>query len=442
MLFYPSYEDEMESTWDILLSDWFSRPLPTTTRRRTRPSALPGKADAVFGMRRSGKTSLLLGELADRVERGLPRERALYLSLEDERLAGLEAAGLGGMLEAWWRRYPSVAGQECWLILDEVQEVPGWEKFVRRLIDRGGIRLAVTGSSAKLLSREIATSLRGRCVPLELLPFSLDEVLAHAGTAVHGPWPPPEAGRAALQQALDRYLEVGGFPEVVGLDGPSRVQMLRNYVDVVLFRDVVERHGATNIPALRRIVRRLVSAPATQLSVHRFHNDLKSAGVTVGKDTLYAYIEHVEDACLAFRVPMWTESERVRSANPPKTYVVDPGLAHAWSARPQPGHQLENVVYLELRRRGGDIAWMRTKSGFEVDFVISGHQGVSLVQACYELHEPETRARELRALSEAMAETGIREATIVTRLESEEIQLSSGVVHVVPAWAWLLNFGR
>lgn len=430
----------MDAIWDSLIADWFSRPLPITTPRRAKSRALPGKADAVYGMRRAGKTTLLLGELAGRVAGGLPRERALYLSLEDERLAGLDAAGLGGLLEAWWRRFPAAAGEECWLVLDEVQEVPGWERFVRRLIDRGGLRISVTGSSAKLLSREIATSLRGRCVPLELLPFGLDEILTHSGNPVQGPWPPGELDRATAQSALDRYLTVGGFPEVLNLERADRAQMLRSYVDVVLFRDVVERHAATNIHALRRIVHRLVSAPATQLSVHRFHNDLKSQGVAVGKDTLYAYLEHIEDACLAFRVPVWTESERVRAVNPPKTYVVDPGLAYAWSARPQPGHLLENAVYLELRRRGGDIAWMRTKGGFEVDFVVTQESGISLIQVCYELRDSETRDGELRALDEAMHETGIREATVVTRLEREEIRTSAGTVHVVPAWEWLLRF--
>jgi len=425
--------------WDLLVADWFGRPLPVVTPRRARTAAIPGKADAVFGMRRSGKTSLLFGELAARVAAGVPREQALYVSMEDERLAGLQAADLGGLLDAWWRRYPALAEQECWLVLDEIQEVPGWESFVRRLLDRGGLRIAVTGSSARLLSREIATSLRGRSLGLEVLPFGFDEVLLHGGVDLPDRWPPAEGQRAQLQHAFDSYLHTGGFPEVLGLAEPERLRVLRDYVDVVLFRDVVERHGAGNIPALRRVVRRLAGGPGTMLSVHRFYNDLRSQGLGVGKDTLYAYFEQVEEAYLGFRVPVWSDSERVRASNPQKTYAIDPALARAYSPRSESGHLLENAVYLELRRRGGEISWLRTRSGFEVDFVVVRAEQALLVQVCWDPTELDVRERELRALSEAMEETGVREATIVSRLHREEVVMSAGVVRIVPAWTWFLG---
>lgn len=429
----------MTAPWDLLVADWFGRPLPNATARRVKTPGLPGKADAVIGMRRSGKTWLLLGELAAAHAAGLPRERALYASLEDERLVGIDAADLGGLVEAWWRRFPEAASEPGWLLLDEVQNVAGWERFVRRMLDRGGLRISVTGSSARLLSREIATSLRGRSVTVEVLPFGLDEVLRHRGIAPPERWPPAERDRAVIQHAADVYLEEGGFPEVIGLPAAERNRILRDYVDVVLFRDVVERHDATNVPALRRIVRRLASAPASELSVHRFHNDLRSQGIAVGKDTLYAYFDHVEDAYLAFRVPIFTDSERVRATNPHKTYVIDPGLARAFATRHQPGPALENAVYLELRRRGGEIAWMRTRGGYEVDFVVTGDEGASLVQVCADPTAPETRERELRALAEAMEELDLREATLVTRLHAEDVEVGRGTVRMIPAWTWLLR---
>lgn len=428
----------MTAPWDVVIADWWARDLPAVTPRRVRTPGLAGKADAVIGMRRTGKTWLLLGEVAAAHAGGLPREKALYVSLEDERLAGVEAAELGGVLEAWARRFPG-APDGGWLVLDEVQNVPGWERFVRRLLDRGGLRVSVTGSSARLLSREIATSLRGRSLAVEVLPFGLDEVLRHRGVAIPARWPPGERERAVLQHATDRYLEEGGFAETLGLTALDRARVLRDYVDVVLFRDVVERHAATNVAALRRIVRRLASAPATTLSVHRFHNDLKSQGIAVSKDTLYAYFDHVEDAYLAFRVPIFTESERIRATNPHKTYTIDPGLAHTFAARPETGRLLENVVYLELRRRGGDIAWAKTRSGYEVDFVVDSGRGLALLQACADPTDHETRDREVRALTEAMEEHGVREATIVTHLHEEVLDTPAGTVAMVPAWTWLLQ---
>jgi len=289
------------------------------------------------------------------------------------------------------------------------------------------------------LSREIATSLRGRSMTTEVLPFALDEVLRHRGQTVPERWPPGEAGRAVLQAAADRYLEEGGFPEVLGLAEPERHRVLRDYVDVVLFRDVIERHGATNAHALRRIVRRLASSPASLLSVHKLHRDLRSSGVAVGKDTLYQMVEHVEDAYLAFRVPILTTSERVRASNPVKTYVIDTGLARAFAATAEPGHLLENAVYLELRRRGGDIAWMRTRSGFEVDFVVQRGARRQLVQVCADPGTDAARARELRALDEGMAELDVDEATVITRLHEERATVASGAVRFVPAWRWLVE---
>jgi predicted AAA+ superfamily ATPase len=434
-------EDRLSHPWDLLVGDWFSRTLPAPTPRRARTLGLPGKADAIVGMRRSGKTWMLLGEIAARRASGVPPERSLYLSLEDERLVNLESSELGGLLDAWWRRYPEVATGPCWLVLDEVQNVPGWERFVRRVLDRGQVQIAVTGSSARLLSREIATALRGRSLATEVLPFGFDEVLAHRGLQLPARWPPGEAERAMLQHHADRYLEEGGFPEVVDLPAVERERILHDYVDVVLFRDVVERHAATNVPALRRLVRRFASAPGTSFSVHRFYNDLRSQGIGVSKDTLHAYVDHMEDAFLVFRVPIFSDSERVRAVNPVKTYSVDTGLSRAFAARAEPGHLLENAVYLELRRRGGDIAWLRTRSGFEVDFVVQGNGTMQLFQVCADPSAPDTRERELRAVGEAMAELGLDRATVVTRLHEEEVRVGAGSVRFVPAWRWLVPGG-
>lgn len=429
--------------WDIIVADWFDRALPSATPRRVKTAHVKGKADAVIGMRRSGKTYLVLAEIAARVAAGGAREAELYVSFEDERLADVDVAALGALTEAWLRRYPSLASSgTLHLALDEVQNVAGWEKLVRRLLDRGGIHLTVTGSSARMLSREIATSLRGRSLTTEVLPFGLDERLRHEGWTVPSRWPPPERERAHLQQAALRYLVEGGFPEVVGLDEDARVRVLRDYVDVVLFRDIVERHGATNVHALRRIVRRLASSPATALSVHRLHNDLKSQGIAVGKDTLYEYLDYVEDAYLAFRVPIRTTSERVRASNPVKTYPIDPGLARAFAARPEAGHLLENAVYLELRRRGGDIAWYKTKSGFEIDFVVERDGDLTVVQACADPSAAGARDRELRALAEAMAELETEgrptESFVVTVNHDEVVKSPAGTIRFVPAWRWLI----
>ena len=425
--------------WDDLVAEWFSRSLPEITPRRVHTRNLPGKADAVIGMRRAGKSWLLLGEISAARRAGAPEGSILYVSLEDDRLTGVDVTDLAGLLEAWYRRHPEAARGPGWLILDEVQVVPGWERFVRRVLDGGITRIAVTGSSARLLSKEIATAMRGRSLPVEVLPFGFDEWLAHRGIATPARWPPGPAERAVLVHAFDRYLDVGGFPEVAGRTDGDRRAILRDYVDVVLLRDVLERHAATNLPALRRLVTRFVSTPGSSFSVHKFHNDLRSQGIAIGKDALYASVDHVEDAYLGFRVAIRSESERVRATNPVKLYPIDPGLARAFATRAEVGHLLEDAVYLELRRRGGEITWLRTRQGFEVDFAIDHADGLGLVQVCADWSDPVTRARELRALEAAMQELGVEEARVVTLVDTgEEL---GGRVRVVPAWEWVLRSG-
>lgn len=425
-----------------LVADALERAWPAATHRRIRLPALPGKADAVIGPRRAGKTWLLYAHAAA-LQAGpsaVAREQVLYLNFEDERLAGLGADELHLFIDAWHRRCPAVLEHERTLLLDEIQVVPGWERFVRRLLDEQGNRVVVTGSSARLLSREIATALRGRALTTEVLPFSFAEALTHGGIAIPARWPAPGTVAPVLRHALDRYLQTGGFPEVQSLDADLRARVLRDYVDVALLRDVIERHGVTNIPGLRSLSRRLLAAPAGKFSVHRFHNDLRSAGLPVSKDSLHDWLGYLEDACFVFFVPIYTQSEAVRRANPRKAYPVDPALTPGSG---DVGHRLETVVYLELRRRGFEIAWLSNADGTDVDFIATDRDANStLVQVSADIRDPATRAREVGALATAMRERNLHEGMILTLGGAETLQVPEGKIHVRQAWEWLASGGE
>ena len=472
------------------VADFQARPLPGITPRTVSLPLLRGKVDALVGMRRVGKTWRVYQQLAELLDDGVPKERMLYVNLEDERLVGVRAEDLGGLLDAWYARHPSALEGERWLCLDEVQNVPGWERFVRRVLDQGDVRLLVTGSSSRMLSEEIATSLRGRALSTEILPYSFAEALVHAGQAPPTAWPLATAERARVAHAFEVYFESGGFPEVQGFpftparSGPARPpsaplpsrivarqgprypgrkrldldtedltarrfdaalrrRVLQEYIDVALLRDVVERHEVTQVRALRWLVRRLLAHPAGRFTANRLHRDLKSQGVKIGKDAVHQLVEHVEDAHLLYTVPIWAASFGKRRANPRKAYPVDPALARTVAfAKPEDvGHRLETLVYLHLRRRGhAEVGYLETASGYEVDFCSRGADGtLALTQVCAELGAENTRKRELRAVGEAMAEMGVSEATLVTVREEEEVRLASGLVRVVPAWRWLLD---
>jgi len=385
-----------------------SATLPTLTRRDTWLPAVKGKATAVVGMRRAGKTSLLWQLLADRVAAGIGRDGLLYFSFEDERLAGMTVQDLDLLVEEFYRLNPAWRdARKASFFLDEIQLVPGWEMFARRLLDSENIELFLSGSSARLLSREVATSMRGRAMEAVVTPFGLREMLRHLGREpVTSTDRLTKAQRSQLESDLWVYLAHGGFPEAQGLDERNRSELLRTYVDVVLLRDVVERHNLSQPQVLRWMVQQLLGNAAGSFSINKFHADLKSRGVAVAKDTLHQLLAHLEDAFLLTSVALATDSERRRQVNPRKVYPVDMALSALFdrSGKANIGHALETAVLHELKRRNAEVAYVRTPGGFELDFYARTAPGDELlIQVCATLDDPATLAREVRALQDAAA---------------------------------------
>lgn len=392
------------------LSEALTSPLPQATDRRvTGRVCFPGKASAVVGMRRAGKTTFLHQIRRERLDRGVPRERLPYINLEDERLAGFSVKDFSVLLEEYYRRFPALRGRETvtWCF-DEIQVVPGWERFVRRLLDTEKVEVFVSGSSAALLSREIATSMRGRAWEVALFPFSFEEYLRHHGHAPRARLDllaPRE--RTQLQAALRQYLLDGGFPEAQGLEAADRLRLLSDYVDVAILRDVVERHAVANVASLRWLVRHLLGNPGGLFSVEKFYRSLKGQGLTVARDTLHQLLGHLEDCFLVRLTWMEATSERQRMVHPRKVHPVDPGLIPLFdrSGKANLGHALESAVRVELERRRADVRYVRTREGFEVDFLARWAEGDrSLIQVAADLTETATREREVRALLAAARE--------------------------------------
>jgi predicted AAA+ superfamily ATPase len=427
------------------LAESATRPLPSLTERSIRqPWGLEGKATAVIGMRRAGKTCFLHQLRQQRLQRGTPRAHLPYIDFEDDRLAGLEVRHLSGLVEAFYRTAPELRGGTTPVLwcLDEVQVVPGWERLVRRLLDTECVEVAVSGSSAALLSREIATELRGRSWPVVVYPFSFGEALRHAGhVGFGGAKGLTGRARSAQEKALAAYLEVGGFPEAQGLAREVRHRLLRDYVDVAVLRDVVERHGVTNVTALQWLIRHLLGNAAGRFSVEKFHAWLRSQGVAASRDTLHELLACLEDCFLVRTVWMEAASARQRMVNPRKVYPVDPGLIPLFdrTGRANLGHALETVVLLELERRGAEVTYVKTPGGHEVDFLARYPDGrVELVQVCADASEPAVAARELRALAEARSILGKARALLLTATQAGLPAVLPPRVTAMPASLWLL----
>ncbi|MEK7377273.1 MAG: ATP-binding protein, partial [Candidatus Binatota bacterium] len=394
-------------------------------------------------MRRAGKTTYLR-QLQSQWRASVEPARVVYLNFEDDRLAGLPLEQLGMLLEEYYRSYPEWRGRETvWWLLDEIQVVNGWERFVRRLMDTERIEVVVSGSSARMLSREVHTSLRGRGTETVIRPFSFREFLRHRGEEPEGKARAlTSAKRSRVERFFGEYLAVGGFPEAQGLAAGLRVDLLQGYVDTVLFRDVVERRGVTQVAALRWLTRQCLKNPAGSFSVHRLHQDLKAQGLGVAKDALHAMVGHLEDAFLLRCVPLATESERRRNSNPRKIYPVDNGMIGAFdrTGRSNVGHALETVVLHELDRRQAEVGYVRTGTGHEVDFLARFHGGrEELIQVCADTGPAETRERELRALEEALREhPRATPKLLVLNFEQLAVKVSPGVT-VQAAYQWLLD---
>lgn len=416
---------------------------PHTPRRVHGTVRFPGKATAVVGMRRAGKTTFLQQLRSERRAAGIPLERLPFVSFEDERLAGLEAEHLHLLLEEHYRQFPALRGQQTvtWC-LDEIQGVPGWERFVRRILDTEQVEVLLSGSSAALLGRELGTAMRGRAWTVVLHPFAFDEVLRHRGLAL------PERldfltakERSALERAFLDYLVAGGFPEAQEKDAATRHRLLSDYVDLVILRDVVERYRVTNVAGLRWLVRHLLGNPAARFSVEKFYATLRSQGFAIAKDTVHELVGHIEDSFLIRTVWMESASERQRRVNPRKTYPVDPGLIPIFdrSGRANLGHALETVVQIELERRGFATTYVRSAGGYEVDFLARHPDGrTELIQVCAEVAHGATLVRELRALEEAgqAHPRAVRRLLTATR-DALPTDLPRRVT-AMPAYEWLL----
>mgnify|MGYP002784321536 CR=1 FL=1 len=417
-------------------------PAGLTTREVRGPIALPNKATAVIGMRRAGKTSFLHQQRQARIAKGAPPTTVPYWNFEDPLLHGLRAEQLPLLLDEHRRQHAGEA-LPLLLCLDEIQLVPGWERFVRRLLDTERCEVFVSGSSAAMLSREIATSMRGRGWEVVIHPFSFREALAHASVEVPAPGTTLSARRrSALERALLAWLQSGGFPEVQAFDPATRRRVLQDYVDVVVLRDVVERHGVTSVVALRWLVRHLLGNAGSLFSVQKFFDALKSQGLRIGKDTVHELVAHLTDCFLVRGIWIETDSERRRMVNARKTYPVDTGLMHLYqtTSKSDLGHALETAVLVELERRAATITYLRTPEGYEVDFVARHPDGrVELIQVSADASAPATAERELRALLAAQALLPEAQMRLIPLLRAGAPHQVPNGVKVTAAVDWFLG---
>jgi predicted AAA+ superfamily ATPase len=413
-----------------LILDFFKEDMePVKARAFQLPLDVP-KVISLMGPRRSGKTYMLL-ETIQRLRESLPINRIVYVNLEDDRLFPLTIHDMDDLIQGYYELFPENREHIVYFFLDEIQEVKYWEKFVRRIYDKEKSRVYVTGSSSSVLGKEIATGLRGRTLPYEVLPLSYSEFLAFND---YNEEPRSSHGMALAINLMQKYLIQGGFPELVFADKVLHQKTVESYLEIMMYKDLVERYKISQPQLIKYLMKYLMSITGRLLSINKMHNDLRSQGYNIGRTTIYEYIAHMEDAYMIVQVPLWTHSIRKQRINPTKMYAIDPAFKRVMSIGEDWGQLCEQVVCLELKRRGYTPYYWKGKQ--EVDFFT---EETGLINVCYDLSEIGTRERELKGLLEGMKALDQKESLLISWDQEEEVELEGYRIGIVPLWRWLMG---
>lgn len=399
-----------------------------------------GKIITVPGVRRCGKSSLFLLAINQLIrEKRVTKEQILFLNFDDERLK-LNADNLDEILQAYRELYPAIPVKEVYMFFDEVQMADDWQPFVRRVYEQECKHVFLTGSNSRMLSSELATSLRGRTLQYEEFPLSFREFCNFTGVDTNHYVP---ANRAKLINAFKVYLHGGGFPEVVLAAPLYKDRILQEYFFVMLYKDLVERYEIKNPEPIRYFIKRVMSNLTKPTSINRIYNELKSQGVSIGKNTLYDVIVQTESIYLFFSLTKYESSLVKENTGDKKYYCIDNGLRSVL-LNPQSednGKLLENAVFLHLRRTlqvQEELHYYKGKK--ECDFVVTEFDKVTrLIQVSYQMGDEETRKREIEGLLEAVRATNCRELVIVTMEIEAEWKEQDMFIKVIPAWRWMLG---
>ena len=402
---------------------------------------ISGKVKVIYGVRRAGKSYRMFQEMNRMIKGKETMDNILHLNLEHPLLSDLSHRDLYETLSIQWQLFPS-SRKSLHIFLDEPQNIESWEKAVRGFHD-DGLDVTITGSSSRLLSKEIATSLRGRSASFMILPFSFSEFIRARKTELDT----KRIGfkdRAVLLGELDAYLRIGGFPELVmESDERKRLHSLMEYLDLIVFRDIVERFDVRNTAMVKWLARAAMASASGELSVHRLHNSLRSEGMSVSKNSLYDYLSMLEESMFLFVIRRFSPSPRKKKVSEGKVYLSDVGFLELTARDDARGRRMENQVFLQILRElppGDEISYWKDPAGHEVDFVISsGGKPRLLIQSCYTLKDSETSRRELIELEKASQELKCKKAIIVTYDEGGREDLDGLTVEKVPLWEFLLN---
>lgn len=366
----------------------------------------------------------------------------MYINFEDDRLIQFTVTDFQTILDAYFELYPNYSNDKSLhFFFDEIQNIVGWEKFIRRLLDKEQMKIYITGSSAKMLSKEIATGLHGRSITTEVFPMSFSEFLFYHKIQELNHLSSKQL--SFVRRLSYDYLQYGGFPETLFIEREAHRSLMQEYVNTVVYRDVIERHAISNAHVVKLFLMHCLQNISSSLSITKIYQSLKSMRENIGKNSLYEYLDYFEDAFLLFSVPIYDLSLRKRQVNPKKIYCADPGLIYAYSIKPERSQSasLENAVFNVLRQKNNNIYYYKTRSTKEIDFLLqSDNNEIHLYQVCLEISSESTRNREINALVEATTELNAKFATIITLDQEDQINVKGVTISLLPFWKFSTSY--
>jgi predicted AAA+ superfamily ATPase len=372
--------------------------------------------------------------MINKLSTNIDKTKILFLNFEDERL-GLEVNELDLILQSFSELYPEQNLNECYFFFDEIQNITGWEKFTRRVYDSISKNIFITGSNSKLLSSEIATSLRGRTLSYEVYPLSFSEYLSFKGIEVDLY---SSKSIAHVKNAQEIYLKDGAFPETLFLEEQYQNQTLQEYFNVLLYKDLAERYNITNTVALKFFLKRIIASTTKQISINKIYNELKSAGIKIGKNTLYNFLDYVQNIYLALTLRRYDNSLVNKELGERKIYSIDIGLNNATEFKfsDNIGKSLENAIFLELKRNYKEIFYYRNSSS-ECDFIVHEKNSITqAIQVTYDMSDEDTKNREIKGLISACKNFNLLNGTIIS-YDSEDEFLYDGIkINIIPFYKW------
>lgn len=376
----------------------------------------------ISGLRRAGK-STLLAQMAHR----LGEDAFYYLNFEDDRLINFRAKDFNDLYQVLVELF----GERKIFFIDEIQNISGWEHFVRRFMDMG-FKFYITGSNASLLSKELGTRLTGRYIPIELFPFSFKEFLKFRGEKSPKPREMVTVDKARLEKNLSEYLQLGGIPD--SLKYPD-LPILRTLYNDVIYRDIATRYGLNNISVLKELASYLMSNTANLFSYNKLKKQFGLGSVT----TIKNYIDYMENSWLLFRMNVYDYSLKRQQIAPKKIYSIDTGMSNTigFSFSPNRGKNLENLIFLALRRKNREIYYLTSPKGYEIDFYLPEKE--TIIQVAENMATPRTKARELRAIEDILTDKNIQKAFILSDANQNPIEINGVSVEILSTAEWLLE---